>query len=407
MRAALLAVALAAAALPLRAAPDKFVEVERGRALVTAGDCIACHTPQGRPEFSGGRPLETPFGNINTANITPDPETGIGRWSADDLYRAMHEGLRPDGTHLYPAFPYPYYTRVTRADTDAIFAYLQTLPPVVNRVDRSTLPFPYDIRASLIGWNALNFTPGEYRPDPARSPAFNRGGYLVEGLGHCGACHTPMNMMGGSKDSARLEGNQIQSWLAPNLTSDLRTGLGSWTVDDVVQYLRTGRNAKSAASGPMAEVVMYSTSLMPEQDLKAMATYLKERQVTPATAATPLAADDSRMQAGRAVFEDTCKACHTESGKGIEFMFPALAGSQVVQQTDPITLIRVVLSGTRAAATSAAPTAPAMPSLGWRLSDEQVAAVLTYIRNAWGNAAPPVGVGDVATLRGRLAGRTE
>ena len=402
MRRLLLATALALAGLSARAEPDSFAAVERGRALATAGDCVACHTVPGRQPFSGGRALETPFGNINSANLTPDPELGIGAWTADDFYRAMHEGKRPGGTHLYPAFPYPYYTRVTRPDSDAIFAFLRSLPSTPNRVDRDTLPFPFDIRASMIAWNAINFTPGEYQPDPKRSEQFNRGGYLVEGLGHCGACHTPMNVLGGSKDGKHLQGNQIQAWIAPNITNDLRTGLGSWSPDEIVEYLRAGRNAKSAASGPMAEVVMFSTALMPEADLRAMAVYLKERGAAGPSASTAIPASDGRMTQGQAIYSDTCKACHTAAGEGIDRMFPALANSQVVQQTDPTTLIRVVITGTRAAATLSAPTGPAMPALGWRLSDEQVASVLTYVRNAWGNTAPAVGVGDVAKVRSRV-----
>ena len=405
MRLLLAAGALAMLAATASADQDTYVSVERGRDLATAGDCIACHTRAGSPPFSGGRSLETPFGVINTANLTPDPETGIGAWTEDDFYRAMHEGTRPGGGHLYPAFPYPYYTKVTRPDVDAIFAFLRTLPPARNAVDRDALPFPFDIRASVVAWNALNFVPGEYQPDPKRSEQFNRGGYLVEGLGHCGACHTPMNSLGGSKDGQFLQGNQIQSWVAPNLTNDLRTGLGSWSADEIVAYLRTGRTAKSAASGPMAEVVMYSTSQMPENDLRAMATYLKERGAEGPAAIAPQAANSPQMVAGLAVYSDTCKACHVQSGAGIPLLFPALAGSQIVQQTDPTTLIRVVLTGTRAAATAAAPTAPAMPSLGWRLSDEQVASVLTYVRNAWGNSAPPVTPSEVAGLRGKLSAR--
>jgi len=399
----LLAALLAGAARPAWAVPDEYVQIERGRALATAGDCIACHTPGGRPSFSGGRAIETPFGVIRSANLTPDAETGIGAWSADDFYRAMHQGRRPDGTHLYPAFPYPYYTKVTRADTDAIYAFLRTLPPVRNPVDRNALPFPFDIRASLIAWNAINFTPGEWQPDPARSAEYNRGAYLVDGLGHCGACHTPMNLIGGSKDSEYLQGNQIQSWIAPNITGDQLVGLGSWSVDDIVEYLRTGRNAKTQATGPMGEVIEASTSHMPDADLRAIAAYLKERGAAGPTAPAPLAADDARMTAGRSIFTDTCKACHVEAGTGIPFLFPSLAGSQNVQQTDPTTLIRVVVSGTKAAQTGAAPTGPAMPALGWRLGDDQVAAVLTYIRNSWGNRAPPVSAGDVASVRKSVA----
>ena len=379
---------------------DTYVDVERGRALVTAGDCVACHSAPGRVPFSGGRMIGTPFGGITSANLTPDAETGLGQWTAQQFYGAMHDGVRPDGAHLYPAFPYTYYTKITREDTDAMFAYLRTLPPTVNAVDRNSLPFPYGVRAGMAAWNAMFFTPGTFTPDPARSAAFNRGAYLVEGLGHCGACHTPMNALGASKVSAAYQGNVIQDWVVPAITNDARRGLGGWSVDQVVEYLRTGRNEIAAATGPMAEVVQYSTARMPDADLRAMAVYLKERKADPvADAPAPLPASDAMMVAGRAIYLDTCSACHTASGAGIERLFPRLAGAPGVQQGDAGTLVRVVLGGTKAAATAEAPTSPGMPSLGWRLEDGEVAAVVTYVRNAWGNAAPAVSEADVRRMR--------
>lgn len=389
---------------------DNFIAAERGRALVTAGDCIACHTKPGGVPFAGGRGIETPFGVINSANITPDETTGIGRWSQDAFARAMQEGIgaNSDGRgsrHLYPAFPYTYYTRMTRPDIDAVYGYLRTLTPVRSAVKRNTLPFPFGIRAAMTGWNLLFFTPGTYAPDPARSDAFNRGGYLVEGLGHCGACHTPMNMLGGNKASVAYQGNQIQDWWAPNITNDQKAGLGSWSVEEVTEYLQTGRNVHAAASGPMAEVVTYSTAKMPAEDVRAMAVYLKERGAAGPGTRAPVAADTAAMQAGASIYTDTCQACHAAGGEGVDRLFPRLAGSPAVQQTDATTLLRVILTGTRAAGTAVAPTAPAMPSLGWRLNDGQVAAVATYIRNSWGNAAAPVRASDVAPLRERVGGR--
>lgn len=388
-----------------RADPDNYVVVERGRYLATAGDCVACHNG-GKGALAGGRGIETPFGTITSANITPDPDTGIGKWSANDFYRALHEGHGP-GRHLYPAFPYNYYTRVTREDSDAIFAFLKSTEPVRNPVDRSTLPFPFDIRLSLVAWNLLQFDEGTFQPEPNRSAKYNRGAYLVEGLGHCGACHTPMNMMGGPKESAHLQGNVIQAWVAPNITNDARRGLGDWSVAEIVEYLKTGRTARSAASGPMAEVVGYSTSLLTDGDLRAIATYLKERGAGGDPVPAPVAADDPAMRRGEAVYVDNCSACHTREGVGVPQIFPRLAGSQVVQQDDPTTLLRIVVTGVRAAATKDAVTAPAMPSFGWRLTDEQLAAVVTYIRNAWGNAAPAVSERDAQRVRERVASRAD
>jgi mono/diheme cytochrome c family protein len=385
-----------------RAEPDAYISATNGRTLVTAGDCVACHTAPGGAPFAGGLALRTPFGTIMTANLTPDDDTGIGRWSGDAFARAMHDGIRPDGRHLYPAFPYTYYTKLTRADVDAIFAFLRTLPPVANRINRRTLPFPFSIRASMVAWNALFLKKGRFTPDPNRSEEFNRGAYLVQGLGHCGACHTPLNAFGANRDVQYLQSNVINDWTAPNITNDARLGLGQWSVDDIVQYLHTGQNAVGAASGPMAEVIAKSTAFMPTADLHAMAVYLKERGAAGSDAPTPPPATDARMQEGEAIFTDTCAACHQRSGAGVPRIFPRLANNPIVLQDDPTTLVRVVLTGTRAVATAAAPTAAAMPALGFRLNDSQVAAVLTYIRNSWGNAAAPVSNAEVRRLRGRV-----
>jgi mono/diheme cytochrome c family protein len=396
------------ALLPLIAAggaaaeSDNYVDIARGKALVTAGDCVACHTAPGGTPFAGGLPLQTPFGVIMTPNITPDNATGIGNWSANDLARAMHEGRRPGGTYLYPAFPYPYYTKVSRADVEAIYAYLRSLPAVSNSVNRNTLPFPFNIRLSMSGWNALFFTPGTFAADPKRSDEFNRGAYLAEGLGHCGACHTPFNAFGASKASQYLRGNQIDNWTAPNITNDMHAGLGKWSVDDIVQYLKTGQTRFSLASGPMKDVIENSTSKMPAADLKAIAVYLRERGAAGSPAPVPLASSDPRMQAGEAIFTDTCSACHMRSGAGVEHMFPKLAGNVVATQDDPASLIRIVVAGGRAAATDERPTSPAMPSLGYRLDDDEVAAVVTYVRNSWGNAASPVSADTVRALRSKV-----
>ncbi|MFC0409073.1 c-type cytochrome [Roseomonas elaeocarpi] len=417
MRKLLLAtLALGALIGTAKADPDNFDQVARGRYLATAGDCVACHTGSAGPGvahavpdlessygYAGGRAIETPFGQIKAANITPDRETGIGTWTADQFYTAMHHGQRPDGTHLYPAFPYTAYTNVTRDDSDAIFAYLRTLAPVQNAVDRNTLPFPFNIRMAMIGWNMLFFREGTFQPDTTKSAEWNRGAYLVEGLGHCGSCHTPKNFLGGDGD--HLAGGELQAWYAPSLTADKRLGVGDWSEDEIVEYLRTGRNERAAAAGPMAEVVQYSTAKMTESDLKAMAVYLKQpaQAVQQASAPAPLAADNAQMRMGRAIYEDGCKACHTDSGQGIARMFPRLAGSQSVQQPGSESILRAVLQGAKAATTDMAPTGPAMPAFGWRLNDEQVAAVATYIRNSWGNAAPAVSTEDARKMRDRLA----
>ena len=259
----------------------------------------------------------------------------------------------------------------------------------------------------MSGWNALFFTPGTFVADPRRSDEFNRGAYLVEGLGHCGACHTPFNAFGASKADRYLQGNQIDNWTAPNITNDMHSGLGKWSTEDIVQYLKTGQTRFSLASGPMKDVIENSTSKMPDADLKAIAVYLKERGAAGSPAPVPLASSDPRMQAGGAIFTDTCSACHTRSGAGVEHLFPKLAGNVVATQDDPASLIRIVIAGGRAAATDERPTSPAMPSLGFRLNDDEVAAVVTYVRNSWGNTASPVSAETVEALRSKVTRAAE
>ncbi len=408
MRGAFLATALTVATLaaaPASAEPDNFTEAERGRYLTILGDCMACHIGPDGQSLAGGHMLETPFGKISVPNITPDDETGIGRWTAEDFDRAMRHGERPDGSHLYPAFPYTSFTRMSRADNDAIFAYLRTRPAVEHRVDRDTLPFPFNVRLLMMGWNWLNFTPGEFQPDPQRSAEYNRGAYIVEGPGHCGLCHTPRNVIGGDQTSAHLQGGALQGWFAPNITADKRLGIGDWSEEEIIAYLRTGHTDRTAASGPMAEVVAYSTSQMTDADLKAIAVYLRERGSAGSTAPAPVPANDRRMQAGAAIYADACSACHVATGGGVSGMFPRLANNQLVMQDDPTGILRVVLQGAQSVATPHAPTGPSMPAFGWRLTDQQAADVATFIRNSWGNAAPAVTADQVRKMRELTAER--
>ena len=398
--------ALAASALSSPGFADEnnqsFTAIERGRYLTTAGDCIACHTKPGGKPFAGGLAIETPFGNIVSPNITPDRETGIGRWSDEEFVRAMQQGIGRNGQHLYPAFPYPSFTKASRNDILAIKTYLGTIEPEVNAVVSNQLPFPFNVRASLIVWNALNFTPGELQPRADRSPEWNRGGYLVEGLGHCAACHTPKTLTGGDEKGEAYKGGVIQNWFAPALTNDDRTGLGRWSVPDVVEYLKTGHNRFAAASGPMAEVVGDSTSHLAEPDLAAIATYLKD--IPGGSSAAPaIATGDQSFNAGKDMYRASCSACHGQDGAGIKGLFPALAGSGSVQSANATSMIRVVLQGVRSVATERAVTGPAMPPFDKRYSDQQIAQLLTYIRNDWGNRAAAVATGDVTTLRKTLA----
>ncbi len=376
-------------------------QVERGRYLAVVGDCGACHTADPAKPFAGGFRIDTPFGPLFGANITPDVLYGIGNWTVDDFQRAMSEGIGHGGKRLYGAMPFTAYTKMTREDDRALWAYLQTLQPIANPVRTNQLPFPFNIRGSLLIWNWLNFEKGEFKPNPLKSPQWNRGAYLVEGPGHCGTCHTPKNALGGDKNAQFLQGNNLGAWWAPDITNNSHSGIGQWTADDLISYLRTGVNRFDSASGPMAEEVEHSSQYWRDDDLKAVAAYLKGNTIhQPAPPA--LSAVDSRMVAGKAIYFDRCSACHNSAGTGEPNIFPRLADNPLIRAADPTSLINVVLAGSRAGATASRPTAPAMPSFAWNLGDEQVANVLTYIRNSWGNAAAPVKAADVRHRRKTL-----
>lgn len=379
-------------------------QIEHGRYLAVLGDCAGCHTKPGGQPFAGGEALETPFGKLVPPNITPDRDTGIGAWSPEDFVTALREGRGHDGRRLYPAMPYPAYTKLNDEDARALAAYFKTVAPVSNAVVANQLPFPFNIRLAMLAWNTLNFTPGRYQADPQKSAEWNRGAYLVEGAGHCGTCHTPKNILGGDKVDTPLAGAVLQGWFAPNITVDSRKGIGRWSKTDLIQYLKTGSNSWTLASGPMAEAVTHSTSQMKDEDIAAIATYLKDSgNAGEAAEPAPVAANDAVMVAGAAIYKDSCAACHKDDGMGVSHLFPRLAGSAVVQSDSWITLARLVLRGNRAVATAKMPTGPAMPAFDWRLNDAQVAAVLTYIRNNWGNAASKVVAGDIAKQRSSLA----
>lgn len=402
LSAAVLVVALTGAA----SAQDSqsFDRIERGRYLAVLGDCTACHTaPDGQP-FAGGLALQTPFGTLVAQNITPDRETGIGNWTEDEFVAALHDGRGHNGTRLYPAMPYPAYTKMTDDEVRAIRAYLATVAPVRNKVISNQLPFPLNIRLAMVFWNALNFTPGRYQSNPDKSVEWNRGAYIVEGAAHCGTCHTPKTLFGGDKTATPLAGATLQGWFAPNITTDPHKGIGGWSKDDLVQYLKTGTNSWTLASGPMAEAISHSTSKMTDEDIAAIATYLKDSGSGGSTPKpVPVAADDKVMRVGAAIYKDSCAACHKDTGAGESHLFPRLSGNANVQSDDPTTLVRIVLQGTRAVSTPSMPTGPAMPAFDWRLNDAQVAAVLTYIRNNWGNAAAAIPASTIASQRMSLA----
>jgi mono/diheme cytochrome c family protein len=387
--------------------PQEFTQIERGRYLAVLSDCASCHTvPGSNQPFAGGRAIETPFGNIVAPNITPDPETGIGSWSDEQFDAAVRKGIGHNGEHLYPAMPYNAYTKMSRDDVLAIRAYLNTLVPIRNAVEANMLPFPFNIRAAMRVWNALYFNEGDYQPNPQQSAEWNRGAFLVDGPGHCGACHTPKTALGGDKTSQYLQGAYLQGWSAPDITNNSHLGLGAWSKEDLVAYLKSGHNRVTAATGPMGEVVTLSTAFMTDSDLNAIATYLES--LPGKTDAPPaISANDPVMTAGSAIYRDQCSACHGLDGKGIAELFPSIADSTMVKSGDPTTSIRIVLRGARSVGTAAQPTAPGMPSYGKQLDDDEVAAVLTYMRNTWGGAAAAVTPGQVSNVRSDTALRPD
>jgi mono/diheme cytochrome c family protein len=384
--------------------PDEqdFKVIDRGRYLTAVADCTACHTdPNTKRPFAGGRPIETPFGIVLSANITPDAQTGIGNWSDEDFDAAVRRGRMPDGSHLYPAMPYGYFARMSRDDVLAIRAYLSTVPAVHNPVQTNQLSFPFSIRMGMAVWNWLYFQPGEFQPEPGKPAEWNRGAYLVRGPGHCGACHTPKTFLGGDKTKHRLQGYAIQGWFAPDIRGN-GGGLENWSVTDIAEYLQRGHNRFAAAAGPMAEVVELSGSQMTPDDLEAIGTYLKQ-QSGASSNIEPVAANDPRMQAGAAIYTDLCSACHKKDGTGVAYLIPNLAGAASVSARDPTDVLRVLINGAESAATAAEPTAPAMPAYGWQLNDAQIAAVATFIRNSWGHASVPVKVSDARKERAQLS----
>lgn len=369
-----------------------------GKTLVEAGDCAGCHTADAARPFAGGKRIDTPFGAIYAPNLTPDRETGIGAWTDADFTRALRTGIAPDGSTYYPAFPYPYFTKMTKDDTLAIRAYLGTQAPVANRNKPPELRWPFGYRPLMRIWNAMFFKPGLFEPDQSQSAAWNRGGYLVTGLGHCGACHTPKNYFGADKIAQALSGGEVGGWFAPRLDGAARTGLKSWSAPDIAEYLQSGRNAKSHAGGPMAEVIVNSTAKMSEADVRAIAIYLKslppsrrETLVTPP--------EDAEMTAGKVVYSKFCIACHEADGTGAPRIYPPLPGNALLQSVNPSSTLRIILDGAHTVTTPRAPNTGEMPGYAKQLSDDEIAAVTNYIRNSWGNAGPMVTPSQVAKAR--------
>jgi mono/diheme cytochrome c family protein len=381
-------------------------QVKRGQYLARAGNCMSCHTTRGGEEYAGGRAIATPFGNIYSSNITPDTETGIGKWTADDFWRALHNGKSKDGHFLYPAFPYPNYTKVSRDDADAIYAYFRTIAPVRQANKEHELRFPYNQRILLAFWRTLYFTPGEFEADPKASLQLNRGAYLVQGLGHCAACHTARNALGGTVAEGNLTGGMIpmQNWYASSLTSNSGSGIGTWSVKDIADLLQTGVSRQGAVFGPMSEVVSGSLQHLSQDDINAMADYLKS---IPRTDGEPIQQaahapgnEEATLRQGAKLYEQLCVECHKADGKGVPPAYPSLAGNQSLSANSALNPIRIVLNGGYPPSTAGNPRPYGMPPFGSTLNDDDIAAVVSYIRTNWGNKGALVSPIEVARSRG-------
>jgi mono/diheme cytochrome c family protein len=376
--------------------------IAKGRYLATVGDCMSCHTEQGGEPYAGGRVIPTPFGNIPAPNITPDPEHGLGRWSFDDFWRAMHTGIGRDGERLYPVFSYTSFTKTTPEDAIAIFAYLQSLTPVAQASKTPSLHFPYNVRSTLAAWRALYFKPGVYKPNPAQSAEWNRGAYLVQGLGHCNECHAQRDAWGGLQGNVLLSGGRIpvQDWYAPDLSTQANGGIEGWTQQNIVDLLKTGQSSKGTAFGPMADVVVNSTQYLHDDDLRAIATYLQSLPARPKLVAVAPSFDSgSLVDRGHDIYAKRCVDCHGENGAGVPGVYPPLDGNSSVAEPTGINAARAVLLGGFAPLTQDNPRPYSMPPYAQQLSDADVAAVVTYIRQAWSNRASAVEERGVAAYR--------
>ena len=377
--------------------------VARGKYLTVLGDCAGCHSAEHKPAFSGGLPFTASFGTIYSTNITPDRETGIGNWTAEEFYRALHDGIAPGGKHLYPAFPYIYFRRFSRQDTNALFAYLHTLRPVHQPPTQDKLVFPTNLRFGLIFWDWLYFDKSPPKIPPGASAGWKRGEFLVNGPGHCAACHTPKTLLFGDERDKPLSGGNVENWFASNLTGSMAGGLGRWSHADVVKFLATGQSIHATAAGSMLEKIASSTSHMSGADREAIATYLKS--LPPIKQPAFEATRREQMERGRGLYLAHCQSCHAADGRPAkhDVDYPSLAGDTLVTGHDPTTVLRIILTGGVAPAVPGQP--PIRPRPAYDLQDDgQIADIASYIRNAWSNQAPPVSATEVHSLRQALKG---
>jgi len=375
---------------------------QRGAYLARIGNCALCHTPPGGASYAGGRPIDTPFGTVYSSNITPDKATGIGNWTSDDFWQALHHGKSRDGRLLYPAFPYTSYTQVTREDADALWAYLQSVAPATRSNMPHALRYPYSSQWALALWRMAFFEPATQPVEVNADPQLQRGAYLVQGLGHCAECHGKRNVLGAIRKSGWMSGAalSVQGWYAPALDNDSESSLGAWSLAEIGAFLQQGSNSHATARGPMAEVVAHSTQYLRDSDAQAMARYLQRLPLsTPARTDTTPAPNTAPTQLGNRLYDRHCAECHGKNGEGRPGAYPALAGSRAVTLARTDNLVQTVLLGGFAPATTGNPRPFGMPPFQLQLNDAQTAAILTFIRNAWGNRAAPVSEFDINRQR--------
>jgi alcohol dehydrogenase (quinone), cytochrome c subunit len=413
MRMPLLAALLACLLLALPARADSAGgTVARGEYLARAGDCVACHSAPGGEAFAGGLKMGTPLGAIFTTNITPDVETGIGTYTVQDFDRAVRRGVAKDGRHLYPAMPYPSYAKLTEEDVQALYDYFMRAVPAVHHVNQpSEIPAGLRPRWPLAIWNALFVGGTGFTANPQKDAQWNRGAYLVEGLGHCGACHTARGWAFEEKSldagsTGFLAGANLDGWYAPSLRQDIATGLGGWSQAEIVEFLKTGHDRHGSAYGSMRDVINNSTPYLTDNDLNAIAVYLAslpasttENAPVPDHTTAKALLEGTDATPGAAIYAGQCQFCHKETGAAAPPFLPPLAGNPTVLDKDPSSLINIVLNGSAPLVVRGNPSPYRMPQFRAQLSNQQIADVVTFIRNGWGNSAPPVSASEVADLR--------
>jgi len=376
--------------------------VQRGAYLARIGNCAQCHTARGGAAYAGGDGLQTPFGRVYPGNLTPHPTAGIGQWSEGDFWRAMHKGVGPDGRVLNPAFPYTSFTRVSRADSEALFAYLRTLPAADTKNKSHELPWPLGTQTALTAWRILHFSEAETTTIAPVDvpPSARRGSELVQGLGHCAECHTPRNRLGGLRTSAAWNGATLPDgrWYAPALNDPSEAGLSNWDAADIVTLLTRGQHQQAYVAGPMADVVRNSTQYLEPGDALSMALYLQTLDKG-AAAPKPAPASGRENALGAKLYDNHCAQCHGKSGEGVENAYPALAGNRAVLMDNTNNLVLILLKGAYGPSTTGKPQPFGMPPYQFALNDVEMASVLSFIRNSWGNHALPVTEFDINKIR--------